>query len=54
MLRRLIKDTAGASAIEYAVIASLVSVAAIGAFLALGQSSQDQFEKVDAAYHKAS
>ena len=53
MLRKLIKDTTGASAIEYAVIASLVSVAAIGAFLALGQSSTQQFDKIESAYEEA-
>jgi len=54
MLRRIWKDTAGATAIEYAIIAAVVSVAAIGAFVALGDSSKANFEKVDAAYADAS
>lgn len=53
MLRRIWKDTNGATAIEYAVIASVISVAAIGAFLALGQQSSNNFAKVDAAYEDA-
>ncbi|ANY20525.1 Flp/Fap pilin component [Tsuneonella dongtanensis] len=54
MLRRILKDTAGASAIEYSVIAALISVAAIGAMFALGQRSNAQFETVEAAYENAS
>lgn len=50
MLRRILQDTTGASAIEYAVIAALISVAAIGAFYTLGQASNDNLTKVDAAY----
>lgn len=54
MLRTLLKDTTGASALEYAIIASLVSVAAIGAFLALGNQSKANMEKVQTAYEQAS
>lgn len=50
MLRKLLKDTAGATAVEYAVIASMVSIAAIGAFLVVGQQSAANLGKVDAAY----
>ena len=53
MLRTLLKDTTGASALEYAIIASLVSVAAIGAFLALGNQSKANLESVKAAYDQA-
>lgn len=37
-LLKLIGDDAGATAIEYGLIAALISVAAIGAFTALGSS----------------
>ena len=53
MLRRLINDTTGASAIEYSVIAALVSVAGIAAFLLLGQETNRKFAAVDAAYAQA-
>jgi len=53
MLRKIMKDTTGASALEYAIIASLVSVAAIGAFLALGSQSKANMESVNAAYQQA-
>ncbi|QQS13072.1 MAG: Flp family type IVb pilin [Rhodospirillales bacterium] len=36
MFRKLVKDDAGATAIEYGLIAALVSVAGIVAFTAVG------------------
>lgn len=39
MLKRFLKDEAGATAIEYGLIALLVAVAAIGGITAVGQSS---------------
>ncbi|MCW5744925.1 MAG: Flp family type IVb pilin [Alphaproteobacteria bacterium] len=36
MFRKLIKDEAGATAIEYGLIAALISVAAIAAFSLVG------------------
>jgi Flp pilus assembly pilin Flp len=54
MLRELLSDTTGASALEYAIIASLISVAAIGAFLVLGNQSKANMESVKAAYEQAS
>jgi pilus assembly protein Flp/PilA len=36
LFARFVKDESGATAIEYGLIAALVSVAAIGAFTALG------------------
>jgi len=36
VIRKLIKDESGATAIEYGLIAALVSVAAISAFTAVG------------------
>ena len=43
MLARLSKDERGATAIEYALIASLISVACIIAFLSLGLNLSDVF-----------
>jgi len=53
MLRRLFRDTTAASAIEYAIIAAMISVAAIGAFLALGNQSSGQMASVNTAYENA-
>jgi pilus assembly protein Flp/PilA len=52
MLRNLCKNTAGATAIEYGLIASVISVAAIGAFIALGGSANATFSKVNTAYEQ--
>ena len=41
-----LKDDSGATAIEYGLIAALVSVAAIGALGAMGESLTDIFNKV--------
>ncbi len=38
VIRKLIKDESGATAIEYSLIAALVSVAAITALTAMGDS----------------
>ncbi len=53
MLRRLIGDTAGATAIEYAVIASLISIAAIGVFQVLGERTLEKFSTVETAFRDA-
>ena len=42
-LRHFVRDESGATAIEYGLIAALVSVAAIGALSALGDSLQTIF-----------
>ncbi len=47
--RRLIKDRSGATAIEYGLIAALVSVAGIVAFGLLGDSLNDLFDQVSSA-----
>ncbi len=44
-LQRFASDASAATAIEYGLIASLVCVAAIGGFLALGDSSSGLFHK---------
>ena len=44
-----IRDEDGATAIEYGLIAALVSVAAIGALTAMGDSLSTMFETVSSA-----
>ncbi len=44
-----LKDDSGATAIEYGLIAALVSVAAIGALTAMGQSLNSLFGTVSSA-----
>ena len=46
-LLRLLRDTRGASAIEYVLVASLISVAGIAAFDELGRSVDDNFTQVE-------
>ena len=46
---RFIKDEDGATAIEYGLIAALVSVAAIGALTAMGNSLNTLFNTVSSA-----
>ena len=45
-LRSFAKDESGATAIEYGLIAALVSVAAIGALGAMGDSLETMFNTV--------
>ena len=46
LFARFAKDESGATAIEYGLIAALVSVAAIGALTAMGSSLQTMFNTV--------
>ncbi len=46
ILKKIRKDESGATAIEYALIAALVSVAAIGALTAMGGSQNSMFQTV--------
>ena len=46
ILHSFAKDESGATAIEYGLIAALVSVAAIGALSAMGDSLVDIFNRV--------
>ena len=46
MLRKLLKDTKGATAIEYGLIAALIAVAAITAMTALGTQLNNTLGKV--------
>ena len=45
-IRRLIQDDSGATAIEYALIASLIAVAIVTALTALGTSITGTFNSV--------
>ncbi|MEO7603169.1 MAG: Flp family type IVb pilin [Sphingomicrobium sp.] len=46
-LFKLLRDTRGAGAIEYVLVASLISVAAIAAYDELGVSVNDQWKEVE-------
>ncbi len=46
ILKKVRKDESGATAIEYGLIAALVSVAAIGALTAMGNSLETMFQAV--------
>ncbi len=52
-LMLFLKDDSGATAIEYGLIAALVSVAAIGALTAMGQSLNTMFSTVSSALDSA-
>jgi pilus assembly protein Flp/PilA len=45
-LKNLVRDESGATAIEYGLIAALVSVAAVGALTSLGDSLSTMFQSV--------
>ena len=47
MLRKLIKNNKGATAIEYGLIAALIAVAAITAMQGLGTKLQTTFNNVN-------
>ena len=53
-LARFLTDESGATAIEYGLIAALVSVAAIGALTALGTNLSNLFDTVSSAVSTAS
>ncbi len=53
ILKKIRKDESGATAIEYGLIAALVSVAAIGALTALGTSLNSMFTAVSVALQGA-
>lgn len=52
-MKNLLKDESGATAIEYGLIAALVSVAAIGALTAMGGSLTTMFTSVSGALDNA-
>ncbi len=53
VIRTFAKDESGATAIEYGLIAALVSVAAIGALTAMGNSLSTMFNTVSSALSSA-
>ena len=53
VFRAFSKDESGATAIEYGLIAALVSVAAIGALTAMGDSLSTMFSTVSTALSTA-
>ncbi len=53
VLRTFAKDESGATAIEYGLIAALVSVAAIGALTAMGNFLSTMFNSVSSALSTA-
>ena len=46
---QLLQDSRGIGAIEYALIASLISVAALGAYQELGKGVDEQYVEIDNA-----
>ncbi len=54
MLQAFLKDDSGATAIEYGLIAALVSVASIAALTSLGDTVQEVFAQVDDSLQTAS
>ena len=52
-LKNLLADESGATAIEYGLIAALVSVAAIAALTAMGESLNAMFTAVSTALSSA-
>ena len=50
MLKRLYKDATGSPAVEFAIVAAVISIAALGAFKTLGEQSSNQMTQVEAAY----
>lgn len=43
----VLKDRRGATAIEYALIASMISVAAVAAFVNLGSTVENHYSAID-------
>lgn len=52
-VENFLSDESGATAIEYGLIAALVSVAAVGALSAMGTSLTSMFEKVSTTLNTA-
>jgi pilus assembly protein Flp/PilA len=49
LLRHVLRDGRGATAIEYALVASLIAVAAIVAMQSLGQNVNNTFQTVNSS-----
>jgi pilus assembly protein Flp/PilA len=54
LFRTVLRDRRGATAIEYALVASLIAVAAITAFKNVGSSSATTFNNVEGELGSAS
>jgi pilus assembly protein Flp/PilA len=54
LFRTVLRDRRGATAIEYALVASLIAVAAITAFKNVGNSSATTFNNVEGELGSAS
>ncbi|MEP0337416.1 MAG: Flp family type IVb pilin [Alphaproteobacteria bacterium] len=52
-ITKLLQDESGATAIEYGLIAALVSVAAIGALTTMGESLETMFTTVSGKLDEA-
>ena len=48
-IRKILRDSRGATAIEYALVASLIAVAAITAFKNLGGNIDNTFQNINGA-----
>jgi pilus assembly protein Flp/PilA len=53
LISRFVKEDSGATAIEYALIAALVSVAAVGALTVMGQTLNTIFGAASSALNTA-
>ncbi|MAN79196.1 MAG: Flp family type IVb pilin [Rhodospirillaceae bacterium] len=53
IINKLLQDESGATAIEYGLIAALVSVAAIGALTTMGESLETMFTTVSGKLDEA-
>ena len=53
LISRFVKEDSGGTAIEYALIAALVSVSAIGALTSMGQSVNAMFGAASSAVNTA-
>ena len=53
IINKLLQDESGATAIEYGLIAALVSVAAIGALTTMGESLETMFTSVSGKLDEA-
>ena len=51
LINRFLRDESGATAIEYGLIAALISVVIIGALQALGGNLNTKFTAVSTALH---
>ena len=49
LVKAFLQDRSGATAIEYALLSSLIAIATIGALTALGSRLSQEFSEVSAA-----